>query len=70
MRLKNLLKKLPLQKRLQAMENIRRSTTDMIKFNDVLNINDQKDLKGSFVFAKTKQGHSYWMEIDAKYFGH
>lgn len=70
MRLKNLLKKLPLQKRLQAMENIRRRTTDMIKFNDVLNITNQKDLKGSFVFAKTKQGHSYWMEIDAKYFGH
>lgn len=60
------LKVLPLQKRLQAMENIRKS----YYFERVL---DKKcsleyTLSGAITFSYTKQGHDYWWNIHIKYF--
>jgi len=59
------LKVLPLQKRLQAMENIRKSgfpkgymDTALINFS----------LLGLFSFHESKQGADYWWKIESKYF--
>lgn len=62
------LSKLPLQKRLQAMENIRKlgsfCTLDYTPID-----NGELILSGLFIFGRTRQGHDYWIEIDKKYFG-
>ena len=62
------LKVLPLQKRLQAMENIRKEAFP--SFQEVLNRNENKDftLAGSVTFSYTSQGHDYWWSIHTKYF--
>jgi len=62
------LKKLPLQKRLQAMENIRKECL-FVSFQERLNHKTYNTtLMGLFVFMNTRQGHDYWMNIDMKYF--
>jgi len=60
------LQKLPLQKRLQAMENIRKSGFP----SGFLNREDDSNfiLMGLFSFYESKQGADYWFEIDKKYF--
>jgi hypothetical protein len=62
------LKLLPLQKRLQAIENIRRDNDRKLCYD--LNYIGFKiiALTGSFVFSKTRQGHDYWQNINDKYF--
>jgi hypothetical protein len=67
--LKEWLKLLPLQKRLQALENIRRRDSFQGYF-DSLNyyLNKSSTLRGSFIFQNTRQGHEYWVNIDNKYF--
>jgi len=61
------LQKLPLQKRLQAMEAIRKYAFEgMCVLSDFTH--SDSILGGAFVFKKTKQGHSYWWNINAKYF--
>lgn len=60
------LKKLPLQKRLQAMENIRKQGSNfMLKYE----YEGIWMLAGLFVFQETRQGHDYWINIDYKHFG-
>jgi len=62
------LQKLPLQKRLQAMEEIRRrsSSLDFQRFLNV--IDDNKDfLLGYFIFNKSRAGSDYWFSIYFKY---
>ncbi len=60
------LQKLPLQKRLQAMENIRRSQFP----KGFLDGNtDNFSLLGLFAFCYSKQGADYWWSIELKYFG-
>jgi hypothetical protein len=62
------LKLLPLQKRLQAIENTRRDN-NLNLFYDLDYIGFKRTtLTGSFVFEKTKQGHNYWQNINNKYF--
>lgn len=63
------LKKLPLQKRLQAMENIRKQTSGFTLSERLDHSTGVMILSGSFVFMNTRQGHDYWMGIDYKYFG-
>ena len=60
------LKVLPLQKRLQAMENIRK----VGYFEQSLNYEcgSFSTLSGIITFKYTKQGHNYWWDIHAKYF--
>lgn len=61
------LQKLPLQKRLQAMENIRRGQS----FSLQERINDECFTKENvlcFIYDETRQGHSYLWNIRAKYF--
>jgi hypothetical protein len=61
------LKKLPLQKRLQAMENTRRT---FCLFEDRLDRLESGNnmLSGLFTFNETKQGHDYWWDINTKYY--
>lgn len=61
------LKKLPLQKRLQAMENTRRQTG---RFQDRINHSTSKQdlILGLFSFDQTKQGHDYWFNINKKHY--
>ena len=67
---KQVLMQLPLQKRLQAIENIRRERTGGLKrFNTekLLDIESSDNLRifleGAFRWNKTRQGHNYWAEI-------
>ena len=62
------LKVLPLQKRLQAMENIRKIRTT--GFNNALNelVDARSSLRCAFTYFWTKQGGFYWCNIEAKYF--
>lgn len=64
------LKALPLQKRLQAYEAIRKyHTYQPSTFSDVLEIPcTASTLSGAFTFKKTRQGHRYWWDISAKFF--
>lgn len=65
------LQKLPLQKRLQAMENIRKNGS-LAGFEANVNhatSNIKHFLSGCFVFEHTRQGHEYWWNIQEKYFG-
>jgi hypothetical protein len=55
---REILKSLPLQKRLQAIENIR-----LQKGLDYLNYVSITGLSGFFIFDKTRQGHIYWWRI-------
>jgi len=62
------LQKLPLQKRLQATENIRRRDSSF-PFNETLSdeCNNMEHVL-CFIYEKTKQGHWYWWEIKERYF--
>jgi len=63
------LQKLPLQKRLQAMEYTRRAS-GFYWINKEASISEAKSLlSGLFVFTETKEGHRYWWNIQQKYFG-
>lgn len=57
---------LPLQKRLQAMEAIRREGF----FEQDLNhtCHPSSTIAGAITFEYTRQGHSYWWNINTKYF--
>lgn len=59
---------LPLQKRLQAIENIRRHSTFGFKYDLNYKIEKHLVLYGNFVLDLTKQGHEYWSNINNKYF--
>lgn len=61
------LKRLPLQKRLQAMEATRRLNTSFnVRLNSTCDQNGA--LTGAFVFDDSKQGHDHWMDLHNKYF--
>lgn len=60
------LQKLPLQKRLQAMENIRRQNSSF-SFSERINA-ENCNVPLLFVYIDTRQGHDYWRKIDKKYF--
>lgn len=64
------LQKLPLQKRLQAMENARRYSYNF-GLKEILEYETpgKQLLSGIFNFMNSRQGHDYWMNIDRKYFG-
>ena len=62
------LKLLPLQKRLQAIENIRRDNESNLWYDLEYIGSKHIVLKGSFIFEKTRQGHDYWQNINNKYF--
>lgn len=63
------LKKLPLQKRLQVMEFTRKNYRGQFKiFLNQMISQREFTLFSFFVFAKTKQGHEYWVEVYRKYF--
>jgi hypothetical protein len=66
--LREWLKLLPLQKRLQAIENVRRYKP--FELNYCLDFIQSKEitLVGGFVFERTRQGYNYWMNINNKYF--
>lgn len=61
------LKKLPLQKRLQAMENIRKRESSF-PFFEIVTDESHTDYVLCFIYDKTRQGHEYWMNINRKYF--
>ena len=62
------LKVLPLQKRLQAMENIRKEAFP--SFQKALELKDVHGnfLMGQFSFHHSREGADYWFDINAKYF--
>jgi hypothetical protein len=65
---KQWLQDLPLQKRLQAMENVRR---DSYQFQGSLNMKTMSlysALSGLFTWADSRQGHAYWSEISEQDF--
>jgi len=66
------LQKLPLQKRLQAMENIRRKDLFSQGVKKTLEMECHIDLvlAGCFTYQETRQGHSYWWSINCKYYGY
>ena len=66
--LREWLKLLPLQKRLQAIENIRRDNIPNLSYHLDFKYCKSSTLAGSFVFEKTRQGYNYWMNINDKYF--
>jgi hypothetical protein len=66
--LREWLKLLPLQKRLQAIENIRRDNIFNLSYHLDYTGSKHTTLTGSFVFEKTRQGHNYWQNINDKYF--
>lgn len=62
--IKELLKQLPLQKRLQAMENIRLQEFEGFQKSLSREFTGLENaLSGIFVFKKTRQGHEYWTNI-------
>lgn len=60
------LQKLPLQKRLQAIENIRRYRSYFTLKERLESENTVTPLM--FVYENTRQGHVYWWKINQKYF--
>lgn len=66
--IKEHLKVLPLQKRLQATENSREYRKK--EFKIYLNLETEKEftLIGAFIFRNTKQGFDYWANINRQYF--
>jgi len=63
------LKKLPLQKRLQFMEQIRKhSHLKLVEAMDEITGCSATPLSSVIIFDKTKQGHEYWMNINMTYF--
>jgi hypothetical protein len=63
------LKKLPLQKRLQAMENIRRGSSSSSLMEIMKLKTEGKELLSFlFIFNKTQQCHRYWYNINYKYY--
>tara|TARA_R110000851_G_scaffold227491_1_gene380300 strand:- start:116 stop:364 length:249 start_codon:yes stop_codon:yes gene_type:complete len=66
--IKEHLKKLPLQKRLQAMENIRRGSPYSLSERMNRITKEQDVLSPSFIFEHTKQGHNYWWNINEQYY--
>ena len=65
------LQKLPLQKRLHAMENIRKQYCDTLGLQNRMSDTayGYSPLITGFEFKASKQGFKYWMNIDRKYFG-
>jgi hypothetical protein len=62
------LKVLPLQKRLQAMENIRKEAFPSFqKALDYIDVHGNF-LIGTFTFYYSREGADYWFNINAKYF--
>lgn len=61
---------LPLQKRLQAMENIRRESFPMFSKHLSFKCERKNLLMGQFTFSYTRQSADYWFEINSKYYGH
>jgi hypothetical protein len=61
------LKVLPLQKRLQAMENIRKEAFKSLS-HELDKLSDNRFLLKSFTFSYTRQGNKYWWDIHYKYF--
>lgn len=61
------LQKLPLQKRLQAMENIRLQN-NMNGFPETMNEEIDSWFTLVFVFENTRQGHGYWWNVYEKYY--
>jgi len=59
------LQKLPLQKRLQAIENIRKWNIFLIGLEKTLDMNciDGCFLIGQFSFSETRQGLDYWYRV-------
>jgi hypothetical protein len=66
--LREWLKLLPLQKRLQAIENVRRYNIPNLSYHLNFKYDKSAALTGSFVFVQTRQGHDYWTNINDKYF--
>jgi len=65
------LKVLPLQKRLQAIENTRVHCKETYyRFQDALDLKIPfvNTLVGVFVFSTSRQGTDYWWEVHNKYF--
>lgn len=63
------LKVLPLQKRLQAMENIRKEAFPSFE-KYLANKIDSKDFIGDcFLWDATRQGRLYWLNINNQYYG-
>lgn len=63
------LKKLPLQKRLQAMENIRKANilNKGLKYSLNFEIDGFQLIGGFFDWKKTKQGICYWSKVQDNY---
>lgn len=63
------LKMLPLQKRLQATEEIRKNAFP--SFKETMNYkSDSKNfLMGLFTFHYSRKGADYWFKINKKYYG-
>ena len=64
------LKKLPLQKRLQAMEQIRKQCNNFsyLKFRINIECERYDTLMASIDMSVSKQGFDYWYSIHNKYF--
>jgi len=62
--IKELLKKLPLQKRLQAIEIVRKRTG--LAFLETL-VKKEELISTLFIWEFTKQGHEYWENIQREY---
>jgi len=64
------LQKLPLQKRLQAMEAIRKQYCDSLGLQNRMNDTcfGTYPLMSSFDFKGSRQGFKYWWAIQEKYF--
>jgi len=67
--IKEHLKVLPLQKRLQAIEAIRREAFPF--FSIMLNFETEKNnlLMGLFTFHYSRLGADYWFRINSEYYG-
>lgn len=61
---------LPLQKRLQAMENIRKESFPMFSRHLEYKCEHKNVLMGQFIFNYTRQSGDYWFAINSKYYGH
>lgn len=61
---------LPLQKRLQAMENIRKESFPMFSKHLEHKCEHKNVLMVQFTFSYTRQGSDYWFKINSKYYVH